>query len=54
MPRYSAAGVLLFAFLFTLGSSVIVVSALSQAGDGRRSAASSPRASLRGRRFIRS
>ena len=42
MPRYSAAGVLLFAFLFTLGSSVIVVSALSQAGDGRRSAASSP------------
>src|SRR5688572_32628410 len=38
MPRYSAAGVLVFAFLFALGSGVIVVSALSQAGDGKRSA----------------
>lgn len=38
MPRYSASGVLIFAFLFAFGSCVIVVRALSQTGDGKRSA----------------
>lgn len=37
MPRHSAAGVLIFAFLFAVGSCVIVVSAFSQTGDGKRS-----------------
>ena len=37
MTRYSAAGVLIFAFLFAVGSCVIVVSAFSQTVDGKRS-----------------